>query len=734
MKKEHAQIQVLFARQKRNIAWFLFSIITLLTSIAAWKWLSEPKTFTAEAAITISGEQTPSDFWTNTGIVSATTKATQIIGSETFVREVFENNPAPAKTFTYINHGIITKAKTFPFVVEVLKTPDTGSIKLNIADAGDNNYLIKTTEKDATSKLAVYNDSVSINDYSFRIVRNEGFVETHAIIGTEAVYQAELLSSQAATESLLNNGGALQVSQINDVVKINVSSYGDGYASEIANTLAQSYLIKLNNNNQIENNITEVQSVKTNTPENLNITPLPVQTGEEAVALADKMAKLQLQKEALDNLSRNIRERIETNYSDVSTEGIENESILRGLRRLGEMYAKLDEEPGNQELKETISERKKRIGNELIEARKEVAQDLETAKEDLSSLGEPQASVSEVTVAPLSEKSDASTPSNKTDAILVPATPMTAEANTSFWAYLTVLGGLIMLFMTNRITVFRNRYKLALTLVTNDKKTLLPTTYGVSAIKKSAISITAPVDNLCAEILSLPKTKVIAFTSLHRKEGKTFVASRIAMALAALDKKVLVVDMSFHNQNMEAIFGTTCELTIADVSSGSCDMLQAIQSTPIPGLDLIVGGSFKHGVRSLLSWTERETAFDQLRNFYDYIIVDTDEVSCGPEAMVFLKGSDLNLFMDIDCGKNSTKSQKLANFAEEKSLLNTFVVFNETSVRSTPNILETSKTTKKENIADSRPQPVMETEHSANEKSESSNKPSFLKRVALWFF
>ncbi|MFM8916681.1 MAG: hypothetical protein ACKOGP_02925, partial [Bacteroidota bacterium] len=109
--------------------------------------------------------------------------------------------------------------------------------------------------------------------------------------------------------------------------------------------------------------------------------------------------------------------------------------------------------------------------------------------------------------------------------------------------------------------------------------------------------------------------------------------------------------------------------------------------------------------------------------------IDTDDLAGGPEAIPFLKSSDINLLVDSSAGQSREKTENLTSFAAEKELSNTFVVHN-TITRKTPVV----KADKKAIKPIERPIRNTEDEHDSNSSLERAAKPSFLKRVALWFF
>ncbi|MFM7824038.1 MAG: AAA family ATPase, partial [Bacteroidota bacterium] len=695
----------------------LFFVLFSIVSFSAWKWYSLPDKFLAESTLSIPGENTAADFWTNTGLVSAKTKATATIGSETFIKNAFEKTPAPAITLTTFDYANHTENELFPFTISVRQTPQTGTKQMTITDAGDSTYLLKT--QDLKSLIGTYGQDMSMDGFVFNIVRKSDLYETPKPIHTEVDYKFTLLSSYAATELLLDGIGNVDVSQINDVIQVRITSIGDEASTQISNTLAKAYVESLNAN-------PSTNQTQPLTLESEKVTPQISGNNGNVDRLLDQLNTLQAKLDAQDNLSRNIRERIEENYTALSTEGVDNESINRSFDKLSELYKELSKNPGDSEILASIENRKRKIGNLLIEARKETALEIEETKEELIKSGqtlEAVTSVDPVTVASATESKQ------QEAATLIAATVLQAEQKTSPWAWLTAIFVVLLVFLANRVTVFGNRYKILKDANTETKTSKLPITYPVITSSSRNASLTQPVENLCADILSHEGAKNITISSWKSGEGKTFVATRLAMSLAALEKKTLIIDMSFHKPAVAKTIGAEPDNSISDVVAGNCDLLQAIATTSLPGLDILVAGDFEHGVRGFLSWNDRDSAMKQLRNYYDYIIIDTDDLVGGPEAIPFLKSSDINLLVDSSAGQSREKTENLTSFATEKELSNTFVVHN-TITRKTPVV----KADKKAIKPIERPIRNTEDEHDSNSSLERATKPSILKRVALWFF
>jgi len=312
-----------------------------------------------------------------------------------------------------------------------------------------------------------------------------------------------------------------------------------------------------------------------------------------------------------------------------------------------------------------------------------------------------------------------------TNKSVIPATTLETKAETNPVAYL--IGALLLLISIIGYYISKlNSQIFVLSAKDQEKKSASIKTLGsISRQPEKNVRPDTAIANLCTEILTHNNTKVITFASLKKNEGKTFAASRIAASLASLDKKVLVIDMDLAEQELSAFFSVTPDLTLADATEGSCTLLQAISTTPLPGLDLISGGTFKHGIRSFLSWADRDSAFQQLKSFYDYVLIDTTDLNAGPDAIPFMKWSDMNLI--LHAGKTGRKEleQTIEELTEQKGVQNLFLVVNNPSTE--------NKKPKMKVV--SAPVKEKETEKVKTEISATSNtKPGFLKRVAMWFF
>lgn len=136
-----------------------------------------------------------------------------------------------------------------------------------------------------------------------------------------------------------------------------------------------------------------------------------------------------------------------------------------------------------------------------------------------------------------------------------------------------------------------------------------------------------------------PLTKVITITSGKGGVGKTTVSVNMAIVLAKLGKKVLLMDGDLGLANVNVLLGIVPEHNIYEVFRGKKKIKDIIISTHY-GIDFIAGAN---GIAQLanLSDEQREFFLKELEelNGYDYLLIDTG-AGIGNNVLGFLKSAD----------------------------------------------------------------------------------------------
>jgi capsular exopolysaccharide synthesis family protein len=118
----------------------------------------------------------------------------------------------------------------------------------------------------------------------------------------------------------------------------------------------------------------------------------------------------------------------------------------------------------------------------------------------------------------------------------------------------------------------------------------------------------------------------VLVTSAQPGEGKTLVATNLAVALAELGKPVLLIDADMRRPKIHRAFGVRCGSGLAGYLEGGCDWRGVVQKTGVEGLDILgCGGQHPNPVQ-LLSSKRVPTLLAEAAKEYKYIILDSPPV------------------------------------------------------------------------------------------------------------
>jgi capsular exopolysaccharide synthesis family protein len=134
--------------------------------------------------------------------------------------------------------------------------------------------------------------------------------------------------------------------------------------------------------------------------------------------------------------------------------------------------------------------------------------------------------------------------------------------------------------------------------------------------------------------------RVLMVTSAMGGEGKTSLTTHLSASLARARRRTLLIDCDFRNPSIHRVFNMALEPGFSEVLRNEVNVADAIRATPFPGVDLITAGRCDAVVLQELAQGRCGQIFDQLKEHYDFIIVDSAPVL--PVADSLLVGTEVD--------------------------------------------------------------------------------------------
>jgi capsular exopolysaccharide synthesis family protein len=135
------------------------------------------------------------------------------------------------------------------------------------------------------------------------------------------------------------------------------------------------------------------------------------------------------------------------------------------------------------------------------------------------------------------------------------------------------------------------------------------------------------------------RPRMLVVTSANPGEGKTTVASNLAVAMAEIGQRVLLVDADLRKPRVHDIFGVANTYGLTDllrnrtVDGDSLD--EAIQEpTAVPGLSVLPSGPPTAAASNLLHSPALPELMKRFKGRFDMVLIDTPPMLQMPDARV----------------------------------------------------------------------------------------------------
>jgi len=137
----------------------------------------------------------------------------------------------------------------------------------------------------------------------------------------------------------------------------------------------------------------------------------------------------------------------------------------------------------------------------------------------------------------------------------------------------------------------------------------------------------------------------VVVTSACAGDGKTLVASNLAVALALAEHRVLLIDADLRRPTLHTAFNVKSEPGLTDFLIGEGRIANLIRRTRIPRLHLLTAGTLPPNPSELLDSQRFRKFLARLGNHYDWVILDSPPVMPVTDAIVLAEAATGVIFV-----------------------------------------------------------------------------------------
>ena len=135
--------------------------------------------------------------------------------------------------------------------------------------------------------------------------------------------------------------------------------------------------------------------------------------------------------------------------------------------------------------------------------------------------------------------------------------------------------------------------------------------------------------------------KVITMTSSVLNEGKSSVSLSLSRTLAESGKKILMVDADLRKSVMAARYHIQgIDKGLSHYLTGQAEVEDIIYETEVEGLCITVAGPLSPDPTSILDSEQFEQFIENVRDMFDYVIIDTPPAGIIGDAQIFAHCAD----------------------------------------------------------------------------------------------
>ena len=139
--------------------------------------------------------------------------------------------------------------------------------------------------------------------------------------------------------------------------------------------------------------------------------------------------------------------------------------------------------------------------------------------------------------------------------------------------------------------------------------------------------------------------KTVLVTSPAGGDGKSTVACHLAISLARIGRRVLLVDANLRSPRQADLFGLKEHAGLSDLLSNSDRADSLVTETRVEGLGLLPAGRPVADPTALLNSRRLTDVLNELAEDYDHVVIDSPSVRQGVDSRIVAASCDVTLLV-----------------------------------------------------------------------------------------
>ncbi|MBN1394771.1 MAG: P-loop NTPase [Pirellulales bacterium] len=167
------------------------------------------------------------------------------------------------------------------------------------------------------------------------------------------------------------------------------------------------------------------------------------------------------------------------------------------------------------------------------------------------------------------------------------------------------------------------------------------------------LRLTESIDGIAARLLHESDQKlshVIMVSSASGGEGKTTLATQLALSLARTGRRTVLVDFDLRRPSFDEVFGAPLSPGVSELLRGQNGVDEIINPSAAENLSVVTAGQWDRQALASLANGNAAPLFEELRKSFEFVVVDTSPILPVADARFVSLLADvvvLSVFRDV---------------------------------------------------------------------------------------